>query len=97
MSAIGFDEALRTILSAVQPLPAENIALAQALGRVVAAPVIADDDAVPFSRSAMDGYAVRASEWALATRDNPIDLPLAGRYSQKKANRRSLPELPWPL
>jgi hypothetical protein len=37
MPAIGFDEALRTILSTVQPLPAENVGLAQALGRVAAA------------------------------------------------------------
>jgi len=78
MSASGFDEALNAILSAVQPLAAENIALAQALGRVAAAAVIADEDAVPFSRSAMDGYAVRTSDCALATPDNPIDLPLAG-------------------
>ena len=33
MSTIGFDEALRTILSTVQPLPAEKVALAQALGQ----------------------------------------------------------------
>lgn len=79
MSAIGFDEALHTILSAVRSLPAENISLALALGRVAAASVIADDDAVPFSRSAMDGYAVHGSDCALATRDNPIDLPLAGQ------------------
>ncbi len=78
MSAIGFDEALGTILSAVQSLTAENVALAQALGRVAAARVVADEDAVPFPRSAMDGYAVRASECALATQDNPIELPVAG-------------------
>src|ERR1700680_5145334 len=79
MPAIGFDEALRTILSSVQPLPAENVALAHALGRINAATVIADEDAVPFLRSAMDGYAVRASECALATPDRPIELPVAGQ------------------
>jgi molybdopterin molybdotransferase len=79
MPAIGFDEALRTILSNVQPLSAENVALAQALGRVAAEAVVADEDAVPFPRSAMDGFAVRASECALATQDNPIDLPVAGQ------------------
>src|SRR3984893_3277015 len=78
MSAIGFDEALRTILSSVQHVASEDAALAQALGRIAAAPVIADEDAVPFPRSAMDGYAVRASECALATQDNPIELPIAG-------------------
>jgi molybdopterin molybdotransferase len=79
MPAIGFDEGLRAILSAVQPLPAENVALAQALGRIAAAAVVSDEDAVPFPRSAMDGYAVRASDCALATQDNPIELPIAGQ------------------
>jgi molybdopterin molybdotransferase len=79
MPAIGFDEGLRTILSAVQPLDSETVALAQALGRVAADTVVADEDAVPFPRSAMDGYAVRANECALATHDNPIDFPVAGR------------------
>ncbi|MCU1341116.1 MAG: moaE, partial [Candidatus Acidoferrum typicum] len=79
MPAIGFDEALRAIQSSVQPVSSEDVALAQALGRIVAATVIADDDAVPFPRSAMDGYAVRASECALATQGNPIELPVAGQ------------------
>ncbi len=79
MPAIGFDQALRTILSAVQPLDSESVALAQALGRIAAEAVVADEDAVPFPRSAMDGYAVRANECALATHDNPIDIPVAGQ------------------
>lgn len=84
MRAIGFDEALRTILSTVQPLPAENVALAQALGRVAAAPAVAEEDAVPFPRSAMDGYAVRAGECALATQDHPIELPVMGQVFAEK-------------
>ena len=79
MSAISFEEALRTILSAVKPLPAENVTLAYALDRVAAATVIADEDAVPFPRSAMDGYAVRASDCVLATQEKPVDLPVAGQ------------------
>lgn len=79
MPAIGFDEALRSILSAVQPLHSETVSLAHALGRVAANTVVADEDAVPFPRSAMDGYAVRANECALATQDNPVDFHVAGR------------------
>jgi molybdopterin molybdotransferase len=79
MSTIGFDEALRTILSAVQPLPAETISLASALGRIAADPVFAEEDAVPFSRSAMDGYAVRANDCMLASRDRPVQLPISGQ------------------
>jgi molybdopterin biosynthesis enzyme len=66
MNSINVDNALSTMLSAAQPLSAENDSLGHALGRVTAARVVADEDAVPFSRSAMDGYAVRASECALA-------------------------------
>jgi len=79
MPPIGFDEALRTILSHIQPLPAEDVALARALGRIAASKVIADEDAVPFPRAAMDGYAVRASDCARAAQDDPIDLPVAGQ------------------
>src|SRR5580704_18394680 len=90
MPAIGFDEALDVILSTVRPLPAENAPLAQALGRVAAAAVVADEDAVPFPRSAMDGYAVRANECALATHDNPIDIPVAGQVFAEQGDS-SLP------
>ena len=91
MPAIGFDEALRTILASVQPLPAENVTLAHALGRVAAAPVIADEDAVPFPRSAMDGYAVRASECPLAAQDNPIELPVAGQVFAERGESTLAP------
>src|ERR1700733_5870028 len=79
MLAMNFDKALSSVLSAVEPLPAENVALGNALGRIAAARIIADESAVPFPRSAMDGYAVRASECALATQEHPIELPLAGQ------------------
>jgi molybdopterin molybdotransferase len=75
----------------VQPLPAENVALAHALGRVAAATVIADEDAVPFPRSAMDGYAVRASECALAAQDNPIELPVAGQVFAERGESTLAP------
>ncbi len=90
MPAIGFDEALRTILSAVHPLHSETVVLAQALGRIAANAVVADEDAVPFPRSAMDGYAVRANECALATHDNPIDIPVAGQVFAEQGDS-SLP------
>jgi molybdopterin molybdotransferase len=84
MPTIGFDEALRIILSRVQLVSSENLALDKALGRIAAAAVIADEDAVPFSRSAMDGYAVRASECVRATKDHPVELPVAGQVFAEK-------------
>ena len=79
MPAIVFDQALRTILSSVRPVCSENVALDKALGRIAAAAVIANETAVPFPRSAMDGYAVRSSECARATPDNPVQLPVLGQ------------------
>src|SRR5665213_3231123 len=91
MSEVGFDEALRTILTTAQPLPMEDVALAQALGRVAATTVVADEDAVPFSRSAMDGYAVRASECALATQDSPIEVCVTGQVFAERGESTLIP------
>jgi molybdopterin molybdotransferase len=74
-----FDEARKTILSSIQPLEATRVSLRDALGRIAAETIAADADAVPFPRSAMDGYAVRATECARATREHPVELPLVGQ------------------
>jgi len=84
MSTNGFDEALRMILSSVRPVSSENVALDKALGRIAAVSVIAEESAVPFPRSAMDGYAVRSSECARVTPDRPIELPVAGQVFAEK-------------
>jgi molybdopterin molybdotransferase len=68
---IGFDKALALVARAAQPLGAETVPLAEAKGRVLAAPVIAMVDSPPADVSAMDGYAVRDA-------DLPGRLNLAG-------------------
>ncbi|MGA9584178.1 MAG: molybdopterin molybdenumtransferase MoeA, partial [Terracidiphilus sp.] len=40
----------------------ERVPLANATGRILAAPIQADDDQPPFARSTRDGYACRAVE-----------------------------------
>ncbi|MDE3112840.1 MAG: molybdopterin molybdotransferase MoeA [Chloroflexota bacterium] len=60
------DEALERILAGVRPLPAREVALLEALGRTLAAEVVADRDIPPFRNSAMDGYAVRGEDVATA-------------------------------
>jgi len=54
-----YPEAVRIVLESLQPLPAVDIDLADALGRVLAAPVRARWDLPPADNSAMDGYAFR--------------------------------------
>jgi molybdopterin molybdotransferase len=57
---IGYDEALSIILSEARPLPSEMCESAQALGRILAAPVVSPAALPPFDNSAMDGYALAA-------------------------------------
>ena len=59
---IGIEEARARILAGLRPTGAETVPLAQAWGRVTAAPVAARITQPPHAVSAMDGYAVRAAE-----------------------------------
>jgi molybdopterin molybdotransferase len=72
------DTALATFLNALKPnrLAAQLIPLGCALGRVTADAVIAQGDLPPFSRSAVDGYAVKANDTVEATRFKPRTLRL---------------------
>jgi molybdopterin molybdotransferase len=82
--AATFEEAVRAVLAACGALACERVALAAASGRVLAKDLVADDDLVPFPRSAMDGYAVRSEE----TRAGPRRFPLAARaYAERTARR----------
>ncbi|HEX3066359.1 MAG TPA: gephyrin-like molybdotransferase Glp [Dongiaceae bacterium] len=67
-------EARTRIVQAFAPLPAEQVSLANALGRVLAEPVHARLTQPPFAVSAMDGYAVRAADVAKV----PVTLKLVG-------------------
>jgi putative molybdopterin biosynthesis protein len=58
------------------PMPAETVALATALGRVLAHDVGAPIDVPPFDRANVDGFAVRAADVAGATDTAPRHLAL---------------------
>jgi molybdopterin molybdotransferase len=62
MSLLPVDEAVARLLSGVEPLPAELVALDRGLGRVLADDLAARLTQPPFPASAMDGYAVRAED-----------------------------------
>jgi molybdopterin molybdotransferase len=74
---ISLEDAQTRILSAIQPLPAEEISLAHALGRFSAEPLHALVDLPPVDNSAMDGYAVQAADLHVATVSNKVALMLA--------------------
>ena len=61
---ISVETALARVLAAAKPVEVEEVALAQAFGRTHAAPISAGRTQPPFANSAMDGYALRASDAA---------------------------------
>ena len=71
---IDFDEASALIDGMAVPLEPEDVPLGQALGRILARPVVAAVASPPSDVSAMDGYAVRTADLATL----PIRLPIAG-------------------
>ena len=62
MKLLTAEDARARMLARTSPLGAERATLANALGRVLAEPVVADRDQPPFAASAMDGWAVRAAD-----------------------------------
>ncbi|MCU0313891.1 MAG: molybdopterin molybdotransferase MoeA [Solirubrobacteraceae bacterium] len=55
-------DARTRVLHAAAPLPAEEVAIDDALGRVLAEEVLAPHDVPPFRNAAMDGFAVRSGK-----------------------------------
>ncbi len=66
MEYLRVSEAQRVVLESVALLNAESVMLEQALGRVLAADILANRDLPPYDVSAMDGYAVRSGDPAAA-------------------------------
>lgn len=62
------------VLAAVTTLPVETVPLADAVGRTLAAPVLAAHDLPGFDNSSMDGFAVRFADVEGADAENPVTL-----------------------
>jgi molybdopterin molybdotransferase len=61
---ISVEEAQQRLIAMIAPLGAEQIAISEALGRVLAEDVVARRTQPPWAVSAMDGYAARAADVA---------------------------------
>ena len=79
MHTISIEEAQSIILKQVSALePAiEEVNVLDALGRVIAKDLYSDIDVSPFAHSAMDGFAVLASDVEKASEDAPVYLKIA--------------------
>lgn len=75
---LAIEDYIQRILSSIEPLPPRSVALAEALGCVLAEDALAPRDLPPFTSSAMDGYAVVASDIAEATEGRPVGLRITG-------------------
>lgn len=82
------EQALSQILGAVRLRPAETIALGGSLGRVAADDIISREELVPFARSAMDGFAVRAADTRRASADSPVKMRIAGAAYAERGEAR---------
>jgi molybdopterin molybdotransferase len=71
---ISIEDARRAVLEHATRLEAEEVALEDALQRVLAEDAVAPDDLPPFSSSGMDGFAVLAAD----TREPPARLRVVG-------------------
>jgi putative molybdopterin biosynthesis protein len=80
LNVLDRDEAERRFRSLLDlsPLPAETVPLADALGRVLAAEVVAPVDVPFFDRSNVDGFAVRAADTFGSAEDRPRVLEISG-------------------
>ncbi|MDP9227200.1 MAG: molybdopterin molybdotransferase MoeA, partial [Actinomycetota bacterium] len=75
---LSVDDARRQVLAAVGPVAEDEVLLRDALGLVLAADAVAPHDLPRFDNSAMDGYAVQASDVESASRDQPVSLGVIG-------------------
>ena len=79
-------EALQLVLGQVARTPPRRVPLAEALGLAAAEDVLAAEAVPPFSNSAMDGFALLASDTAAATPGSPVRLAVAGVVSAGQAS-----------
>ena len=85
------DEARAIIDRTIAPIErTERVRVLEASGRVLARDVAADADVPPFSRAAMDGYAVRAADTTGASRQSPITLRCVEQTFTGQVPRQSI-------
>jgi len=77
---VSFDEAKQLLDKSfsAEPLGPEWVSLSKAHTRVLAADVVSPIDVPPFTRSIVDGYAVKAEDTFGANEEKPVTLKLCG-------------------
>jgi molybdenum cofactor synthesis domain-containing protein len=80
---LSFDEAKQLLEQTFSPKPvgAEQVPISEAHDRVLAQDVVAPMNIPPFSRSTVDGYAVKAADTFGASEDKPVILRFCGHVA----------------
>jgi molybdenum cofactor synthesis domain-containing protein len=78
---VPLDEAQARVLADVTALPSEVVAIADAAGLVLAAPVTSALTVPSWTNSAMDGFAVRGTDIAAASAGDPVVLRVLGEVA----------------
>ena len=83
---VPIDEAHRLVLERCSALPVVDVHVDDAIGCVLATTAVAAEDVPPFANSAVDGYAVRASDTSGADA-SPVRLAVVGEVAAGAAGR----------
>ena len=75
------EDALQRILGLCAPLPAETRPIDDAVGQVLAEPIVAPFDIPPHDNTAMDGYAVQSASTDGASEGAPVRLRVIGELA----------------
>ncbi|MFW6193476.1 MAG: molybdopterin molybdenumtransferase MoeA, partial [Gemmatimonadota bacterium] len=78
---IGIQDAFDRLLDTTDPVPAEDVPLADLPGRVAARDLVADAPVPAFRRAMMDGYAVRVGDVEDASPADPVPLRVTGEVT----------------
>jgi molybdenum cofactor synthesis domain-containing protein len=80
---LSFDEAKQLLEQSFSPAPVgiEQVSISDAHNRILAQDIVAPMDIPPFSRSTVDGYAVKAADTFGATEDKDINLRVCGHVA----------------
>ncbi len=83
-------DAQARVRAEIPVLEPQRVPIADALGRVLAEPIVTGEDVPPFANTAMDGYAVRAGDTAGATDQEPATLEVVGELPAGAAPDREV-------
>jgi molybdopterin molybdotransferase len=87
---VALEEAQDLLLSLAEPVGECQLALFDAVGRVLSRDIEAPFDLPPFDKSPLDGYAVRAQDIAQASADNPVVLEVVEEVAAGHTARRKV-------